>query len=646
MANRDEQIKTWIRENYPNEYRTRVRAGMTYPQLAAVVQDLSGGLPSVLGQVPDDVKDTRIFGSIDTTQATTVQTTTSTTASSGAITVGNTITGVAGSQATVVANGNQLTFTIPRGSTGATGAAGSDGNDGAQGTQGIQGIQGIQGDTGSTGATGATGPQGIQGIQGPAGLVWRGAWSSATAYVLGDVVSRDGHSYVNILASTNNQPPNATYWELLADAGAQGPQGSQGIQGNTGSTGATGPQGAQGIQGIQGPAGSQGATGAQGATGSAGATGAAGANGVGVPAGGAAGTALTKIDATDYNTEWGGQMHFPTTATATTPTSGFTIGAGTAYSNIMKIQTPAGYLDIGMGSATWAHFATSASYFYFQKPLQINGGDGVYAYDGDFWVRTDNLDNTITERITVLGGDSLTAGETRVGIANTTPATELDVSGTIRQSATTDGIVYADANGDLNKLTIGANLTLTGNSLAAAGGGGSAGVDIYHNGGQVGSGAKTKLDFVGAGVAVADTSSSTATITIAGGGGGGGGIAPPVGGPIVPPSAIPPSWNKVIMTGMGDGTGLTITTLPSTNWMLSTMNQADGMMVIDASGTPVLFTFRDADTGQLVSGPTIGIQPFAGVDWFFIPDDGTGQPRYYLSGYSGGDGRRNPFGLL
>ena len=283
MANRDEQIKNWIQENYPVEYRTRVRAGMTYPQLASIVQDLSGGLPAVLGAVPDDVKDERIFGSIDSQPATVVAATT--TSTSGSVTVGSTITGAAGSSATVTQNGNTLTFTIPRGASGATGSSGADGAAGAAGSQGTQGIQGIQGAAGTAGtagtdgATGATGPQGIQGIQGPAGLVWRGAWSSATAYVLGDVVSRDGHSYVNILASTNNQPPNATYWELLADAGAQGPAGSQGIQGNTGSTGATGSAGADGSQGIQGIQGAQGIQGDAGATGSQGPAGAAGTNG-------------------------------------------------------------------------------------------------------------------------------------------------------------------------------------------------------------------------------------------------------------------------------------------------------------------------------------------------------------------------------
>ena len=48
---------------------------------------------------------------------------------------------------------------------------------------------------------------------------WQGAWSSSTAYVVDDVVESGGNTYVCILASTNNEPPNATYWELMAQKG-------------------------------------------------------------------------------------------------------------------------------------------------------------------------------------------------------------------------------------------------------------------------------------------------------------------------------------------------------------------------------------------------------------------------------------------
>jgi hypothetical protein len=48
------------------------------------------------------------------------------------------------------------------------------------------------------------------------------AWNSATAYVAFDVATLSGTSYVCILANTNQTPPNATYWTVLASIGATG----------------------------------------------------------------------------------------------------------------------------------------------------------------------------------------------------------------------------------------------------------------------------------------------------------------------------------------------------------------------------------------------------------------------------------------
>jgi len=53
---------------------------------------------------------------------------------------------------------------------------------------------------------------------------WKGNWSSATTYAINDGVfdSTSGSSYIAIAANTNQQPPNATYWNLLAQKGANG----------------------------------------------------------------------------------------------------------------------------------------------------------------------------------------------------------------------------------------------------------------------------------------------------------------------------------------------------------------------------------------------------------------------------------------
>lgn len=57
------------------------------------------------------------------------------------------------------------------------------------------------------------------------GLKIKGTWSSATPYILNDVVQLNGSSYVAIAPSLNQTPPNGTYWTVLAakgDAGANG----------------------------------------------------------------------------------------------------------------------------------------------------------------------------------------------------------------------------------------------------------------------------------------------------------------------------------------------------------------------------------------------------------------------------------------
>ena len=48
---------------------------------------------------------------------------------------------------------------------------------------------------------------------------WQGAYNGATSYVVDDVVESGGSTYVCIAATTGNTPPNASYWELMADKG-------------------------------------------------------------------------------------------------------------------------------------------------------------------------------------------------------------------------------------------------------------------------------------------------------------------------------------------------------------------------------------------------------------------------------------------
>jgi hypothetical protein len=179
--------------------------------------------------------------------------------------------------------------TGPQGPVGPTGPQGTQGVQGPIGNTGATGSAGPKGDTGATGTTGSQGPQGPTGPSGPTGPA--GA------------------------ASTVPGPAGATgpagAQGVKGDTGATGPTGATGTQGPAGTPGATGPQGVKGDTGatgatgpastVPGPTGPAGATGATGSTGPAGPT---GATGPGVMAGGTANQVLSKIDATDFNTQW------------------------------------------------------------------------------------------------------------------------------------------------------------------------------------------------------------------------------------------------------------------------------------------------------------------------------------------------------
>lgn len=154
------------------------------------------------------------------------------------IAAGTTTTLAPGSSATVTNSGTSsaavFNFGIPEGATGATGAPGAAATvaagtttTGAPGTSAIVTNSGTssaavfdftipRGDVGATGATGATGAQGVPGIN------WLGTWSSATTYAIRDAVAYLGSSYYAIASSTNQAPPNATYWNLLAERGTDG----------------------------------------------------------------------------------------------------------------------------------------------------------------------------------------------------------------------------------------------------------------------------------------------------------------------------------------------------------------------------------------------------------------------------------------
>ena len=56
--------------------------------------------------------------------------------------------------------------------------------------------------------------------------VFKGAYNNSTAYVLDNIVTSAGSSYICILASTGNAVSNATYWTQMSAAGTNGTDGT------------------------------------------------------------------------------------------------------------------------------------------------------------------------------------------------------------------------------------------------------------------------------------------------------------------------------------------------------------------------------------------------------------------------------------
>ncbi|CAB4136589.1 hypothetical protein UFOVP306_34 [uncultured Caudovirales phage] len=138
------------------------------------------------------------------------------------IAAGTTTTGAAGSSASVTNSGTSsaaiFDFTIPRGDVGATGNAATI----AAGTTTTLAAGSSATVTNAGTSSAAIFNFGIP--RGPIGINWLGNWSSATTYAINDGVFdvTSGSSYIAIAASTNQQPPNSSYWNLVAQKGANG----------------------------------------------------------------------------------------------------------------------------------------------------------------------------------------------------------------------------------------------------------------------------------------------------------------------------------------------------------------------------------------------------------------------------------------
>jgi hypothetical protein len=87
-------------------------------------------------------------------------------------------------------------------------------------------------------------------------ITWKGAWVTATSYVVSDGVQDGGSSYICKVAHTSGASTEpgvggswTTNWDLMVAKGATGATGTTGATGSTGATGATGPTGPAGANG-------------------------------------------------------------------------------------------------------------------------------------------------------------------------------------------------------------------------------------------------------------------------------------------------------------------------------------------------------------------------------------------------------------
>ena len=296
---------------------------------------------------------------------------------------------------------------------------------------------------------------------GGAGFSWRGVWSGTTAYNVSDAVSLNGSSYIALQANTNQQPPNATYWGVLSQAGGAGPAGQ------------------------------------------------------GVPAGGAANQVLAKVDGTNYNTQWvnapsaESDAFTPTTGTKTIngnlSVSGTIASTGSGPWNMVGsfgtlTAAPAGKSMIGFdptgqlavsengGAVTevakdpavvhLANAETIAGAKTFAAPVTVNSGSAFLVegtrqgatsvtldagYDFGLYLRSDNLLGC--QLSTAYGGGSCfpTAAVTSVaGRTGAVTLTEADVA-----SLTADLGAKVPTSTTVNGHALSGNVTVAPSDLAA-----------------------------------------------------------------------------------------------------------------------------------------------------------------------------------
>ena len=143
------------------------------------------------------------------------------------------------------------------------------------------GTSGSSGSSGTSGSSGSSGTSGTSGSSG-SGFNYYGTWSDTTTYIINDVITYNGQSYVSIQNGNLNKQPSVqpAWWSVFSAAGSSGTSGTSGVSGSGGTSGTSGTSGSDGLVGSNGTSGTSGTSGQDGSSGTSGVDGSSGTSGV------------------------------------------------------------------------------------------------------------------------------------------------------------------------------------------------------------------------------------------------------------------------------------------------------------------------------------------------------------------------------
>ncbi len=111
------------------------------------------------------------------------------------------------------------------------------------------------------------------------------------------------------------------------------------------------------------------------------------------------------------------------------------LGESGTSSNMLRIQTNDGRIDIGPNNGSYAHIQTDRAQFYFQQPILVDGGGKVFAYNDGLKLGTGTSASGGTTAITIADGSA------DITVAGTTTST-----GFIKSGGTSSEFLMADGS--------------------------------------------------------------------------------------------------------------------------------------------------------------------------------------------------------